>query len=1285
MGELMLESIFLNIVASILFERGRQGLGKFFTETPSRKAISTTVTEFPNLPIVENALTKWCQSDDFAEQFDALQSGLDQHPDDRLVNSFIDFGGFSDGINNTHTSALRVLKAFFTHLESELYQTPFGDVIEAQRAKLRHQAIQSGIQNISQQIQQQPDIFEKIINKAFDSRSLLLDPEISRQGREKIHFERIDLAIELFNEGKAKSARIKLEVLRASLADQTTSADLRFRLAANIGSCALEMDDFETARGEYEAAISLKPDHHLVLSYAAQAAMLAGDSEAALNFAQRSRPTDERGSQITSTYIRVLHHVNRDGEIENLLRAEEWIELDPNCAFALGLIRLGGQSYDQAEAYFRTALLGDVKNPYAHRLLAQAIILPIDEVIHNNPPSRLSREMQARIEEAENHLTRAVEGFEPYEKPGHLYEALLQRAYVRGLLGQTFLSLADCDRLLATNPKDAESLKQKAHTLLFDGRIDDALQCFAAIEDEDQRRDATLSIALAYHRKQQYSHVVNLLADDWQPSDPSRRQMILTDLLLSAYHYTGNTDGIAAIIDDLERARANDPDALVIIARQFIRASLKSEAQERYTKALAQAAHGNQHDRISLEVAGFYFEAGEWAKAIPLYRDTVDQSGDNLLVRNYLTSLYNSGARRDALNLAQKLRDGGEAIPFVSEIEALVLAAVDKNEEALTLFSQLAQREPQKVSHRLWVIHLQHRLKNYDAARETLAGISFEEVKNDAHTLIQVATLRQQLDLGGDLPFAYRARRISFNDEEVHHAYVQLFMNHTRRESGDLDVECVKVDFAVHLKDAKGEKKIYLIVEQEEYELQHGEIPPSDPRAVKLLGLRTGDRVTFNEGRVDEIEYEIADVQSKYVYAFQQTIIKHTEWFGGSDAMFVMDVADEDFSKFFRMLDEQEQRQQKIAEMYLERRLPLATLAQLKGKNLFETWASLVHSNDARLYVTTGEPSEIQRGTEILVASDAVVLELSALLTLCHLDLLDNLQRTFRRIIIAKVVFDKLNKWIAELKSQTPYMMIGAKQGQYFQQDISEEMIAHRRGFLNKIKSFTEQYAEVLPAVKVLDVPSEQLEQHGKFLGMSAASLFVASEEKVPLYADDVGLNQIAISQEWQVQCVSTPDVLSRMKSRGLLSAIEHCAALKTLILANYHVISVNSQQLWWMCRSEGTKATPSMERILKLMLQGPEWEDESVLRVAAEFTYLIWLEVHQQDEKLRLVDCVVGALVSGRDDAQTRTRFKVALEKRFVYFPRALPLIYARVTYYEQPSDDREEEIAAKKSETAA
>lgn len=1281
----MLESIFLNIVASVLFERGRQGLGKFFTEAPSSKAISTTATEFPNIPIVEDALTKWCKSDDFAAQFDVLQSGQDQYPDNRLINSFIDFGGFSDGINNTHSSALRVLEAFFKHLEIELYKTEFGPVIEAQRAKLRHHATQAGIQNISQQVQHQPIIIEEIIKKVLDSRSLSFDPETSPLVQEKIHFAKIEMAIELLKEGKAKSARTRLETLRASLVDETPSVNLCFRLAANLASCALELGDFKTARREYEAAIDLKPDHRLVLSYAAQAAMLDEDSEAALTLAQRSRPADERDPQITSTYIRVLHHVNRDSEIEDLLRAEEWIEQDPNCAFALGLIRLGGQNHAQVEAYFRTALRGDEGNPHAHRLLAQAIILPIDEVIHNNPPSRLSKETLARVGEAENHLTRAVEGFETYENPGRLYEALLQRAYVRGLVGQTFLALADCDRLLTANPKDAESLKQKAHTLLFAGRIDDALQCFAIIEDENVRREATLSIALAYHRLQQHSRVIDLLADKWQPSDPLRRQLLLADLLLSAYHHTGNTERIAAIVDDLERERANDPEALVIIARQFMRTGQKPKALEHYTKALAQASPGNQHDRISLELADFYFEAEDWSKAVPLYKDAIDQSGDNPLVRNYLTSLHNSGARRDALILAQKLRDGGEAIPFVSEVEVRVLAAIDENEAALQLILELAQREPQKVSHRLWITHLQRQLKKYDESRATLAGISYEEVRNDVSALIQIAKFRQQLDLGGDLPFAYRARRIGFNDEEVHHAYVQLFMDHTHRESGDLDVKGVAVDFAVHLKDSKGEKKTYVIVEQQEYDLQHNEIPPHDPRAVKLLGSHTGDRVTFNEGRVDEIEYEIVDVQSKYVYAYQQTIIRHTEWFGGSDAMFVMNVADGDFSKLFRMLDRQEQRQQETAKMYLDRRLPLATLAQLKGKNLFETWASLVHSKDARLYVTTGEPSEVQRGTEILAASDAAVLELSALFTLRHLDLLDKIPLTFRRIVVAKVVFDKLNKWVAELESQTPYMTVRANQGQYFWQDITEEMITRRQNFLGEIKSFIEQHAEVLPAIKILDVPSEQLEQYEEVLGASAASLFVASHTKLPLYADDLGLNQFAAIPEWQVQGVSTPAVLARMKSRGLLSAIKHCDALKTLILANYHIISVNSQQLFWMCRSEGMKATPSMKRILKLMLQGPEWEDESILRVAADFTYRMWLESLEQDDKLRLVGCVVGALVSGRNDAKIRTRFKEVLEERFVYLLRALPLIYERVDSYKQPSDDREQETAAEVSETVA
>lgn len=419
------------------------------------------------------------------------------------------------------------------------------------------------------------------------------------------------------------------------------------------------------------------------------------------------------------------------------------------------------------------------------------------------------------------------------------------------------------------------------------------------------------------------------------------------------------------------------------------------------------------------------------------------------------------------------------------------------------------------------------RLKRDEEARNTLRGIDLDEIKNNSTALIRVAMLRQKLDMGGDLPFLYRARQVDFNSADVHHAYVQLFMSHTRRERGDLDVNGVAVDSAVHLVDAQGAKHTYVIVEQEEYDLQRGEIPSSDERAVRLMGRHVGNRVRFNEGRADEVEYEIADIQSKYVYAFQQTINRHTEWFGGS-----------------------------------------------------------------------------------------------------------------------------------------------------------EEMIAGRREFLGKIKSFVEQHTIVLPAVKALDVPGSQLEEYYEVLGESAsASLFVASEMKLPLFLDDMVLNQIATDQRWQVQGVTTQLVLLRMKSRGLISLAEYYAALKKLILGNYAYILIDSHALWWMCRNEDMKATTGMQRILQRTL-GPECVPAAALRVGAEFIYRVWLEVGDKQEKLQLIDYVLDTLKSGKEAAQVKEPLKEMLTAIFRFLPAALPQVFERIDTHNstQRNDDEngEKEMVA-------
>jgi hypothetical protein len=110
------------------------------------------------------------------------------------------------------------------------------------------------------------------------------------------------------------------------------------------------------------------------------------------------------------------------------------------------------------------------------------------------------------------------------------------------------------------------------------------------------------------------------------------------------------------------------------------------------------------------------------------------------------------------------------------------------------------------------------------------------------------------------------------------------------------------------------------------------------------------------------------------------------------------------------------------------------------------------------------------------------------------------------------------------------------------------------------------------------------------------------------------------------------------------------------------------------MCRSEGKKATPQMKRILRMSLQGPEWEEGSASQVAAQFTYQMWLEVREQEEKLQLLDPVIEALISGRDVAHVKTLLKAELSKTFVYLQRVLPLIYARIDALNVPPGEFED-----------
>ncbi len=69
-----------------------------------------------------------------------------------------------------------------------------------------------------------------------------------------------------------------------------------------------------------------------------------------------------------------------------------------------------------------------------------------------------------------------------------------------------------------------------------------------------------------------------------------------------------------------------------------------------------------------------------------------------------------------------------------------------------------------------------------------------------------------------------------------------------------------------------GKKRIITILKKDSGKLQNDELLESDPVARKLLGHKKNDVVEFKQSDLEVLSFKIVEIQSKYVYAFQQSL-----------------------------------------------------------------------------------------------------------------------------------------------------------------------------------------------------------------------------------------------------------------------------------------------------------------------------------------------------------------------------------------------------------------------------
>ncbi len=1262
----MSAGVITGLLGKAAVEIGKRGYKKLTEETSLSKAIEETVGAFTSIEIRE-ALISWSKSEAFAALIESLKAGDRDLSDETVVSSFVQVGGVYVGSDEeTRAVAQEVVTQFVKNLEREVYDAPGGVSALANRGEVQHAETLGAVQQSRHDVIAEISSLKELLLKNTASAD---EASHTRDVKDQLLHAKVDAARDVLNEKRASVARTMLRRLREESPEAGVSPEIGFRIANTLGACALQLDELAEAKEEFKRALSFQPNNYLALGNAAAAALLAGDFEEALELSQRARDASERDVQANAAYLQTLHRLGRPEEVRQFIEAEPWINDEPFFGLVLGLISCDNGDYDSAVRHVRRALEAEKDNFHAYMLLTAALFEPVSLEFQSDPPLswRVKAETRERIEEAEQAATRAVNILEKHDNRQQLQYALANRATIRTQLGRLDDAIKDCDRVLLEDETHGLALRFKAMALMSRDEYAEAAKYLERIQDGEQRAATTLLRAVAFFNTDQASRAMELLAPVWDPPAGGNVQILIAEVLLNAYVKLGDVRAAEGVRQELQTRWRNEPEANLVLSRHLRNEGKIPEAQELLRQALLRHCTANQRDRMTLELADLHFSQKEWSEAARHYEAVINKDADLPKIQAYAASLFNAGKYPEALAFSQDVRAGGTPVPVVTEVEASVLEYVGDLGPAIDLRLELSRVEPQNPFHLIRVFMLEFRRGDADAARAAVDQVRHDTVKDNAVALIHLAEAHALLNrLREALPLAYRARRLGTRDPRIHLSYLRVFLACEKEFEDQLSPTAVAKDCTVHLSRGS-EKEVVTIVDAEPGSPRQGEIAPTDQLALKLIGHKKGDTVVVRDTGLEKLSYTINDVQSKYVFAFQETFLKFGTWFPEDESLHRVEIADDDFSLMFRMLDERYAHVSHVMSLYRENRLPLGMLARVIRRPRRLIWEGLIATAEGKIFAASGDTQDRQRQGEIIKGTAKVTLDLSALLTLEHLGLTDRLTKMFSEILVPQAVLDEINQDLLEVSFGAQPKGNLAREGiRYTMREATAEERRQEVAYLEKLRDFVVAETKVVPATGALDLGKERFERLNEMLGEGGvASILVAEEHNAPLYADDVGLSTMA-QGEHGVEGFWTQTVLLHMLDGHIITGDEYHDAVRKLVLANYFYTFISVEDIKWVLRSNNFSLTADVTRIVGF-LQGPGNDEDVAVEIVGELIKFVWVQTSVDSQRWLFLDFALNTLTTGREGTISLAKLKRKLRSKFSLLQLYLPSILQSVSIWQQ------------------
>ena len=1047
----------------------------------------------------------------------------------------------------------------------------------------------------------------------------------------------IDDARNLLNNHTPKTALNLLKALKQrSWANASTN--LKFNILTNMAAAQYAINKERKAAKLLIRAFKHNPKDEKALANRALAHLLLGEIKKATYYAKQ---TLQKNSDNVDAYAILIESSTDEKTLEEIIdKVPKHLQKTSQIAYAISNIAKQRGNLEEAKKWREIMVLEEQEDCPDFKAALAAIL--IEQVLINQftvVTKQFDKAQEKQLQQAIELLTEAWDCVSRTELRDFRVGWIINRGMAYFHLGEMKETINDLDTALEIEPLNPDLLKKRAISTFEDGEKESAIEFLEKIQSTSEVPEVPIILANFLFASNRFEEAITKL-NDFLSTNPSSELQEEANRLLIRIYVSHECFTEAQQIS--RTMRELDPTNILYL----VDAARISRATGKHDETLSQLK-----------------------EAATLYAKLADTNQNSELTQWLLKSYYNAGEIGEALELCRKLREKYEGpLENVSKIEYEIYEKIGDLNNALAVCEVYLSAFPDDADMRIHLAYVHYRLNNIEEFENFLEE-TFDPKNLPLQSYFNLAHLHQ---IGSKperaLEIMYEARRAHFNNADAHLKYFGLFLQVEKQIGELLSPTQVQPGTAICL-DNSGQKNWYVIEERENGDYRSDELDLEHPLAQLSLGKSVNDELHLQQNPFGTDVRKITDIKSKYVYAFQDTLVKFSERFPGTPGLWSIKLPDsnetDDSTKFRPLLDSIDRQHEatlQISKVYKENRLPIGAFTNLAGGNVLDTWGFLMSSPDLGIRCCAGNLEEKIQALALLENPQLkLVVDLISLVTLHCLEAADIVVRAFGKLRIAQSTIDELQGIINEREgmwSEREGMTVGKQGDRYVKQIINPEDAKHGIEYLKGIVKWIKENCKVEPCTPALKM--NQLEKHelnDMLQPLFIDTLLLANQPDYLLLSDD---GHLRLDGVW------TQVVLEHCVNKGLLSKAEYDKMTIKLVCSHYYHTEFNSDVLIEAAKQSDWKPAEPYNSLVQV-LGGQRSSLASALNVAADFLCKLWEQpiLHHQSEYLTQV--LLKELTSNRRTREVLILLSEQIQKRFILYLPVEERILEQIEVYAQ------------------